>query len=104
MIDSSLLQFLSNSEQEALRDFEVLFESRGWARIEALTKEQFERTKADLILAKNWTDNRMAFGRLQVLESFLMLKESLSQEFDVKARERKEESLQNEVEDEVGFE
>ena len=104
MIDPGLLKFLTNTEQEALRDFEILFESRGWKRIRTLIEDQLVVTKNELILAPDWSYNRMAFGRLQILERLVGLQEILAQEFDLKAREREEEKRQKEVDNEMDFE
>ena len=104
MIDPGLLKFLSNAEQEALRDFEILFESRGWKRILTLIREQLDTTQKEVLLAADWASNRMAFGRLQILERLTGIQEYLSQEFDLKARERQEEEAQREIDSEADFE
>lgn len=104
MIDPGLLKFLSNAEQEALRDFEILFESRGWKRIRALIEEQLKTTQNELMLASDWASNRMAFGRLQILDRLIGIQEYLSQEFDLKARERQEDEAQRVIDSESDFE
>jgi len=104
MIDQALLKYLPNEAQTRLKALEEMFDTEGWRMFQEHMTEKFNSTKAEILIAASWEDNRMLIGALGVLIGFLEMKTSVINEFTVLAEANKEVEEEGIIEDELDYE
>lgn len=104
MINSELIKFLGNKDQERLRTLEAFFASPGWQIFFENAAEQYDMAKNMVLGAGSWPENRIAVGRMSAYGEILQLEAKTQQQFETMALDAKALSEQEAVDDELDYE
>lgn len=100
-MDQLAINELSAAEAEQYKVLESLFAHPGWAKIVKWAEAEQAQQTARQLNAKNWEDNRVAYGAAAAFARLQNLQEATEHEFEALAIARRAERID---EDERRFE
>ena len=76
MLEQEFLSKLPSEAQAEARDFEQLFGSKGWKRVEKYLEDSIEELEKRLVHVNTWDENRLLYGKLYGFKEIVNLEQA----------------------------